>query len=70
MSYSPIRRVMNINRRIPHLHYYIEERDGIAYHMCGIPGHTHWIPLRFSTCDEKDCWTWDSKYRYKPDPEE
>jgi hypothetical protein len=50
--------------RIPHLHYYLEKRDDIAYHTCSLPGsdHVHYIPLRFSTCYDDGCWTWESVY--------
>lgn len=39
-------------------------QDGEFYHLCDLPMHKHYIPYRFTDCNERGCWTWESKYRW------
>lgn len=41
---------------------FTEEQDGHDYKLCGLPGHTHSIPVYFDICYSPGCWTWESRY--------
>lgn len=43
---------------------FIEEKDGVTYHLCDLPQHVHSIPVTFKTCYEPGARTWESKYSW------
>ena len=41
---------------------FYEEEDGVLYHLCEAPMHSHNIPISFDICYEDGAWTWESLY--------
>lgn len=43
---------------------FTEPKDGVTYHLCDLPMHTHSIPVEFVTCYDPGAWTWESRYAW------